>query len=82
MAENLSAMRETQLQSLGQEDSPKKEMATSILAWEILWTEEPGGLQYMGSQRVGHDWATSPNTKEIQIKCQTDTLSYVFLPIR
>ena len=55
MAENLPAMRETQLQSLGQEDSPKKEMATSILAWEILWTEEPGGLQYMGSQRVAHD---------------------------
>ena len=82
MAKNLPAMRETQLQSLGREDSPKKEMATSILAWEILWTEEPGGLQSMGSQRVGHDWVTSPNTKENQIKCQTDTLSYVFLPIR
>ena len=38
----------------------KKEMAThsSILAWEISWTEEPGGLQFMGLQRVGHNWAT------------------------
>ena len=44
MVKNLPAMQETQLQSLGQEDSPKKEMAThsSILAWEISWTEEPG----------------------------------------
>ena len=43
--------------SLGQEDPVEKEMAThsSILAWEIPWTEEPGGLQSMGSQRVGHD---------------------------
>ena len=45
------------VQSLGQEDSLEKEMAThsSILAWRIPWTEEPGGLQSMGSQRVGHD---------------------------
>ena len=44
------------VQSLGRED-PLKEMAahSSILAWRILWTEEPGGLQSMGSQRVGHD---------------------------
>ena len=50
-------MRETQVQSLGQEDPLEKEMAThsSILAWRIPWTEEPGGLQSMGSQRVGHD---------------------------
>ena len=43
--------------SLGWEDLLEKEMAThsSILAWKILWTEEPGGLQSMGSQRVGHD---------------------------
>ena len=46
--------QETRVQSLGQEDPLKKEMAThcSILAWEIPWTEEPGGLQSMGSQRV------------------------------
>ena len=44
-------------QSLGQEDLLEKEMAThfSVLAWEISWTKEPGGLQSMGSQRVGHD---------------------------
>ena len=49
-------MQETQVQSLGWEDL-EKEMAThsSILAWKIPWTEEPGGLQSMGSQRVGHD---------------------------
>ena len=49
-----------QLFILGQEESLEKEMAThsSICAWEILWTEEPGGLQFMGSQRVGHAWAT------------------------
>ena len=49
---------ETWVQSLGWEDNLEKEMAThsSILAWKIPWTEEPGGLQSMGSQRVGHDW--------------------------
>ena len=57
---NLPAMQETQemqLPSLGQEDPLEKEMAahSSILAWEIPWTEEPGGLQSTGSQRVGHD---------------------------
>ena len=53
----LPAMRETQVQSLGWEDPLEKEMAThsSILAWRIPWTEEPDGLQSMGSQRVGHD---------------------------
>ena len=57
---NLPATRETWVQSLGQEDPLKKEMAThsSILAWRIPWTEEPGGVQSMGSQRVGHDRAT------------------------
>ena len=57
MIKNLPAMQETQVQSLGQEDPLKKEMAThySILAWEILWTEEPGGLRFMGWQKVGHD---------------------------
>ena len=52
---------ETRIRSLGWEDLLQKEMAThsSILAWKIPWTKEPGGLQSMGSQRVGHDWATS-----------------------
>ena len=50
-------MQETQVQSLGQEDPLEKGMAThsSILAWKIPWTEEPGGLQFMVSQRVGHN---------------------------
>jgi len=50
-------MWENQIRSLGQEDPLEKEMAThsSILAWKIPWTEEPGGLQPIGSQRVGHD---------------------------
>ena len=54
---NLPTVQEIQLQSLGWEDLLKKEMAThsSILAWKISWTEEPGGLQSMGLQRIGHD---------------------------
>ena len=57
----LPAMQETWVRSLGQEDPLEKEMAThsSTLAWKITWTEKPGRLQSMGSQRVGHDWATS-----------------------
>ena len=53
----LPAMQETWVRSLGWEDPLEKEMAThsSILAWRIPWTEEPGGLQYTGSQRVGND---------------------------
>ena len=54
---SLPAMQETQLQSLSQEDPLEKGTAThsSILAWRIPWTEEPGGLQSMGLPRVGHD---------------------------
>ena len=54
---SLPAMQESQVQSLGQEDPLEKEMAThsSILAWRIPWTDEPGELQSMGSQRSGHD---------------------------
>ena len=57
VVKNLPAMQEIQVQSLGQEDPLQKEMAThySALAWKISWTEEPGRLQSMGSQRVGHD---------------------------
>ena len=69
MVKRLPTMRETWIQSLGQEDSLEKEMAThsSIHAWKIPWTKDPGGLQSMGSQRVGHNWATSLHflTKEI-----------------
>ena len=57
MVKNPPAMQETRVQSMGQENPLEKRMAThsSILAWRIPWTEEPGGLQSMGSQRVGHD---------------------------
>ena len=57
MVKNLPATQETWVRSLGQEDPLKKEMTThsSILAWRIPWTEEPDGLQSMGSQRVGHN---------------------------
>ena len=57
MIKYLPAMQETWVGSLGQEDRLKKGMTThsSILAWEIPWTEEPGGLQSMGLQGVGHD---------------------------
>ena len=57
----LPATWETWVRSLGLKDPMEKEMPThsSILAWRIPWREEPGGLQTMGSQRVGHNWATS-----------------------
>ena len=57
IVKNLPAMHETQVQSLGWEDPLEKEMAihSSTLAWKIPWTEEPGRLLSMGSQRVGHN---------------------------
>ena len=57
MVKNLPAVQETWVQSLGWEDPLEKEMAShsSILAWRIPWTEEPGGLQSTGSQTVTHD---------------------------
>ena len=57
VVKNLPAMQETLVRSLGWEDPLEKGMAThsNILAWRTIWTEEPGGLQSMGSQRVGHD---------------------------
>ena len=57
VVKNLQAMQKSQVRSLGREDPLEKGMAThsSILAWEIPWTEEPGGLQFIGSQRVRHD---------------------------
>ena len=61
MVKNLPSMQETWVRCLGQEDPQEKKMAThsSILAWRIPWTEDPGSLQFMGLQ-VGHDWATKP----------------------
>ena len=60
MVKNLAAMQETWVQSLGQKNPLEKGMAaySSILAWRIPWTEEPSGLQSIGSQRVAYDWPT------------------------
>ena len=61
---NLLAMQETQVWFLGWEDPLEKEMAihSGVLTWRISWTEEPGGLQFMGSQRAGYFWATNTFT--------------------
>ena len=60
MVKNMPAMREIRVRSLGWEDPLEKGTAihSGILAWWIPWTEKPGGLQSMGSQRAGHDWAS------------------------
>ena len=57
LVKDLPAVQETWIQFLGQEDPLEKEMTirSSILAWRMPWTEEPGRLQFMGSQRIGHD---------------------------
>ena len=59
-------MQERRVQSQGQEDSLEKEMAihSRILVWEILWTEEPGGLLFMVSQRVENDWSTEQQQQQ------------------
>ena len=61
MVKNLPAMQKTQVWSLGREDPLEKGMAihSNTLAWRISWTEEPGGLQSVGLQRVRHDWVTN-----------------------
>ena len=66
-------MQETRVQSLGWEDALEEEMAThsSILAWRIPWTEEPGGLQPTGSQKVGHNWAHTQRDEEMMYKHPT-----------
>ena len=73
MVKNPPAIQETQVWSLDQEDPLEKGMATysSILAWRIPWTEEPGRLQSMGFQRIGHDWET--NTWLIHFAVQQET---------
>ena len=71
IVKRLPAMQETQVQSLGREDPLEKEVAThsSSHAWKIPWMEKPGGLQSMGLQRVGHNWA---NCKLITLKKDKD----------
>ena len=85
-------MQETQVQYLGQEDSPGEEMATdtSILAWKIPWTEEPEGLQSIGLQRVKHslmakqqqDATVSMNLENIMLsrRSQTQKAAYHIIP--
>ena len=85
MVKNLPAMQETRVQSMGQEDPLEKGMAThfSILAWRIPWTEEPGRLQSMGSQRVGHDWSdlVCACTHTHNMKCASNLeICFVFIP--
>ena len=65
---SLPEMQKTLVWSLGQEGPLEKEMTThaSILAWKILWIQEPGGLQSMGLQRIGHDWAINTHTMRKQ----------------
>ena len=75
----LPAMRETRVRPLGWEDPLEKEMAThsSILAWRIPWTEEPGRLQSMGSQRVGYDFTfTFPS---LSVSCLCENLPSCFI---
>ena len=79
MVKNLPAMQETWVWSLGQEDPLEKGMAThsNILAWKITWTEKPGGLQSIGSQRVRHDWAASTHTHIYKVTQVTFKLTQV-----
>ena len=83
MVKCLPAMWETQVWSLGWEDPLEKEMAahSGILAWKIPWTEEPGRLQSMGWQRVGHNWATSLSLIE-KTKTKNNTLLEFSLMIK
>ena len=76
VVKNLLQCRRWEFRSLGQEDPLEKGMAThsSILAWEIPWTKEPGGLQSMGLQRVGHDWVTKQQQTIVLVKVLTIAL--------
>ena len=69
MVKNLPAMQETWVGFLGGEDALEKGTAahSSILAWKIPWTEEPGRQQSMGLQRVRHNWATNTNTSTTEM---------------
>ena len=82
MVKNLPGMQETPVRSLGQKDPLEKEMAaySSILAWRIPWTEEPGGLQSMGLQRVGHNWVTYIELYKLHINFEYSTLSVSWFP--
>ena len=82
MVKCLPAMQEARVRSLGWEDPLEKEIAThsSTLAWKIPWTEEPGRLQSMGSQRVGHDRDTSLSHQFIVPPAESTRANVVLLP--
>ena len=77
MVKNLPAIQETWVLSLGQEDPLEEGMAThsSIFAWRISWTEEPGRLQFMGSERVGHDWSMNTSL-QVDEKLHSDLIYF------
>ena len=76
-------MLETQVQSLGREEPLEREMAThpSILAWRIPWTEQPGKLQFMGWQRIGHNLVTKQQQQHyISFRCTThNDLMFIYI---
>ena len=76
LVKNLPTVQETRVRSLGWGDPLEKEMAThsSILAWKISQTEEPGGLQSMGSQRAGHGWETNTHSEDLKMAYQKECL--------
>ena len=79
MVKDLPIMQETLVPTLSRKDPMEKGMTTysSILAWRIPWKEEPGGLQSMGSQRVGHDWVTNNNNNTLTLFCVTLYISKI-----
>ena len=81
VVKNLPVKQEMRVQSLGQVDPLEKDMTahSSIVSWEIPWTEEPGGLQSMGSQRVGHDWKTRLSLRKVP---QKNVLERDFLAVQ
>ena len=81
LVKNPTAMQETRVQSLGWEDLLETEMTTqsSILAWKIPWTEEPGGLRSMGLQRVRHDWSNTAQNTSLFLYLLKDELRMFFL---
>ena len=76
MVKNLRALQEIWVRSLGREDALEKGTAahSSVLAWRIPWTEEPGGLLSVGSNRVGHGWGTNTTTPLLSISVQRRTI--------
>ena len=81
MVKNLPAMWETRLWSLGQEDPPEKGMVThsTVFPWRIPWTEEPGGLPSMGSERIWHNWATNSFSFILEVVPNFMQICYVYI---